>query len=147
MNDPLDARDALAIAHDAKARLAATPTPPWYAPLYGLGCGAMVLAVTLRSPASIVIGSVALAGVVSLYRLESHRSGVRLNGFRAGATLPISIALLVALLGAVVIALRLRDVPGYGWAPIAAGAVSAVAAALASLAWDRVWRRETAAKR
>jgi len=140
MNERLDPAQALAIARDARTRMARhAGTPRWYAPLYGLGSGAMVASLAFRGPAQMGIMVAGLLGISALYAKWSRDSGLSVNGYRRGRTLPITIGLLAAALLAIGIALRVRDIPGYGWAPLACGAVFGVVSALASAAWDRRW--------
>jgi len=140
MNERLDPAQALAITRHARARMARhAGTPRWYAPLYGLGCGAMVASLAFRGPAQAVVGTAALMGIIALYSYWSRSSGLKVNGYRRGRTLPITIAVLVTAMLAIGIAAGTRDIPGYGWTPLVCGAVFGVISALASAAWDRRW--------
>lgn len=142
MNENFDPAEALAMATDARQKLATRAASPWwYAPLYGLGCGAMIASFALPGGQAMIGVALSTLFVTALYAVWNAKTGLSVSGYRAGRTLPISLALMVALVGLLALAVRLKD-GGYGWAPLACGAVAAVLAALASLAWDRVWRSE-----
>ena len=140
---PMTPDDALALAHATRSRLAQRAgTPSWYAPGYGLGCGAMIASFALPE-GWMLLGFVAsLLWVLGLYSLWQRQSGLSVNGYRAGATLPVTIGLLIAFVVAVGAAVWSRAISP--WGPVAVGAVLAIVAALASAAWDRIWRREMA---
>ena len=140
MSDQLDPADALAITRNARTRLARhAAMPSWYAPLYGLGSGVMVASLVFRGPAQILVEMLALIGVLALYSRWKRQSGLSVTGFRRGRTMPITVALVLAAIVAFVVAFSTRDIPGYGWTPLACGAVFGVFAGFASAAWDRAW--------
>jgi hypothetical protein len=126
-----------------RQRIAARATTPWwYPPLYGLGCGGMVASISLPLPL-IAPGVVACSLViVAGYVVWSRSSGLSVNGYRRGRTLPITIAVVAAFVLLGLAAMLLRFQAGIGWAPLACGAVLAVVAGLGSAAWDRAWRAD-----
>ncbi|WP_404333432.1 hypothetical protein AB2M62_10200 [Sphingomonas sp. MMS12-HWE2-04] len=91
----------------------------------------------------VILGTVvSLLWVLGLYAIWRRQSGLSVSGYRAGATLPVTLALLVAFTIAVIVAVTLRE--RTPWAPVACGVVLGVVAAIASATWDRIWRREMA---
>lgn len=144
MENQLDPTDALALAKGARERVAmrASASPVWYAPLYGLLCGALVMGGGLERPVGIAIVLVSIVGLGLLYRIWTNISGLSVNGYRSGRTRTIAILLGAALVLLMLAGLIARTRLGLGWAPVAAGAVAAVVAAFASHAWDRAWLAE-----
>jgi hypothetical protein len=143
MHRDLNAAEALASARDARERLAERiGTPTWYAPLYGLGIGGMIAAQSLTGPAASIAVVTCLLMLVTLYATWSRRTGVVVNGYRRGTTLPITLALVVGLVMLMVIAVVARHRFGLAWAPLACGGVAAVTATCASRAWDARWRAD-----
>lgn len=146
MDQDLSPDDALALTRTTRARLVArAATPIWYPPGYGLGCGGIIASLALRSWQGVLATAASLLWLLALYAIWRSRSGLGVSGYRRGRTLPVTIAFLAAYLIAVFVALGWRDEPGYAWMPLAAGAVLAVVAAFASVAWDRAWRADIAA--
>lgn len=140
---PMTPDDALALAHATRSSLAARAgTPRWYAPGYGLGCGAMIASFALPGSWMILGTAASTLWVLGLYALWRRQSGLSVSGYRAGATLPVTIGLLIAFVIAVGAAVWSRAISP--WGPVGVGAVLGVIAALASAQWDRVWRREMA---
>jgi hypothetical protein len=143
MEENLDPADALALVADAGERMAArNPTPRWYAPLYGLFTGGVVAGAGLDQPLGILVLAISVGCIAILYRTWSDAAGITLNGYRPGRTRWIAIGLAAVLVLLMLAGLALRISLGLGWAPLACGAIGAVAAALASVSWDRAWRAE-----
>ena len=99
----------------------------------------MVASLALRGPAQVAVMLLGLMGVVTLYSVWTRRSGLSVSGYRRGRTLPITLGLLMAAAIAVGTAVSTRDIPGYGWTPLACGGVFGLISAMASAAWDRRW--------
>jgi len=143
MTEELDPREALALAERTRGRmLERAATPPWYAPLYGLGCGLMVAGGGLPQPLGLTLVALGLIGVALLYTRWTDRSGLSVNGYRAGTTRVIAIGLVIALVALLLGGLMLRERLGLAWAPLLCGAAGAVLAAFASTAWDKAWRAQ-----
>lgn len=143
MKDQLDPADAIAIREAARRNMVSrAKTPWWYAPLYGLGCGGMIASIALPL-AFIPLGVVACSMLIlSGYMAWSHASGLSVNGYRRGRTLPVTIMLIIAFVLFGGAAAALRFAAGLGWAPLACGIAFAPVAGLASAAWDRAWRAD-----
>ncbi len=141
MTEELDPRAALALAERTRERmLERATTPLWYAPLYGVCCGLIVAGGGLPRPWGILLVTIGLLSVSLLYWRWTNRSGLSVNGYRAGATRVIAIGLAVALVALLLAGLALRERTGLVWGPVLCGVAGAVIAAFASAAWDKAWR-------
>jgi len=139
----LDPQDALALVRRTRAGLASHAAPPrWYAPVYGLGCGAMVAAHALPRPWTWVAVVAAFALVLAIYGWWRRSSGIGVQGFRRGRTLPVTLAFGAVFVAGDVAAIILRYDHGLRWPAVLAGVVVALAGTWASRAWDRVWIAE-----
>ena len=143
MTEELDPREALALAERTRDRmLERAATPPWYAPLYGLGCGLIVAGGGSPQPWGLLLVTVGILSVALLYWRWTQSSGLSVNGYRAGTTRMIAVGLATALAGLLLAGLVLREMIGLVWAPFLCGAAAALIAAVASAAWDRAWRAQ-----
>ncbi|GAA4815538.1 hypothetical protein GCM10023232_09120 [Sphingosinicella ginsenosidimutans] len=143
MTETVDPREAIEIVHRARERIAArNPSPAWYAPIYGLLCGALVAGGGSPQPWGMLVVGGSVLGLGLLYRAWSDRAGISLNGYRPGRTRTIAISLAFLLVLFMVGGLALRTGLGWWWAPIAFGLVTVPIAALGSSLWDRAWRAE-----
>ncbi|TFI57232.1 hypothetical protein E2493_16135 [Sphingomonas parva] len=143
MTDDFEPRQALATATAARQRLAArAASPRWYAPLYGLGTGGIVASVGLPGPWPVAGSVVCLLFVAALYSVWKAKTGLSVNGYRRGRTLPLTLGFLAVILGLAFVAVHFGRDEGKAWVPLACGAVAAIVAAFASAAWDRLWRAE-----
>jgi hypothetical protein len=68
-----------------------------------------------------------------------------INGYRRGATLPVSGTLLVAMMALLVLQIRLREQGVEAWVPVAVAGLAFVVAVAGSVWWARVFRREMGA--
>lgn len=144
MTSELEPRDALALARNARERVAAraAASPGWYGPLYGLLCGLLVAGGGLPQPLGGLLVGLSLLGIALLYRRWQLATGLSVNGYRAGTTRLIAIALAVAFVALMLAGLALRERLGLIWAPVVCGAAAALIATFGSAAWDRAWQRE-----
>ena len=143
MGDDFEPRDALAIAQAARERLAdRAKVPAWYGIIYGLCCGAIVAAMGMDPPWSLLLLGIGLIALALLYRTWQQLTGLSVNGYRKGRTRTIALLLAVGLAGLGLAGLFLRKGYHIEWAPFAAGGAAVPVAILLSMAWDRAWRRE-----
>jgi hypothetical protein len=143
MTEELDPRAALALAERTRENMAArAATPGWYAPLYGLGSGLLVAGGGLPQPWGILLAAAGILLVALIYARWTQSSGLSVNGYRAGATRVIAVALVIALVGLMLFGLLLRERIGLVWAPVACGVLGALIAAFASAAWDKAWQAQ-----
>lgn len=143
MEPEFDPKEALAMAARARAGLAARAgTPWWYAPGYGLGCGATVASLALPGWWAIPGVLAAMLWVLGLYTVWKRQSGLSVSGYRSGSTRKITAALALGYGVAFGVASGFRSGGAPVWGPIVCGIVLGVFAAWASAAWDRAWRRD-----
>ncbi len=143
MTEELDPRAALAMAERTRERMAErAATPPWYAPLYGIGCGLIVAGGGLPQPWGMALVVAGLLFVLLLYLRWTQSSGLSVNGYRAGTTRVIAVGLAIAMVALLLAGLALREKLGLVWAPIFCGVVGALVAAFASAAWDKAWQAQ-----
>jgi hypothetical protein len=138
--DPIDAAEALRLADRSRAKLADRELSPWwYAPLYGLGLGGFVASPGLRDQLVPLAMGVSLILLGAIYAAWSRGTGVTVSNWRAGRTLPISLAVLALVLLASGAGLWLKHEAGVAWAPLAAGVFAGLAGAVGSRLWDAAW--------
>lgn len=144
--DPASAALALAATNRARSRMAAGDLgTSWYAPLYGLATGALIASYALPEHLISIGVAVSILGMALLFRTWKRRTGLSVNGYRAGSTRPTVIAFAVLMLGLLMAGVVLRFRLGIVWAPLPLGVVGGVVATLASRRFDRIWREELAA--
>lgn len=144
MEEQLNPAEAVALARGARERVAAraAASPGWYAPIYGLCCGAIVAGGGMKQPLGIALIAVGTVSVCLLYRHWQDKTGLSVNGYRKGWTRVIALALVVMMIGLMLAGLALRTELGLAWAPFACGGVAAILAAWGSKLWDRAWRAQ-----
>ena len=143
MTEELDPPAALALAERTRERMAGrAATPFWYAPLYGIGCGLIVAGGGLPQPWGMLLVGIGILSVALLYMRWTQSSGLSVNGYRAGVTRVIAVALAFALIALLLAGFVLRERTGLVWAPIFCGILGAFIAAFASAAWDKAWQAQ-----
>ena len=138
-----EAAEALAAMRASQARLAqAADCPPERHLAFAVLMGGIIATPALPFPYAILAEGVLLLGVGLVIRWDRRRTGMFINGYRAGRTRPLTF-LLVAVVAALYIAgvWLVRD-RGIWWAPLATGAVAAGVGYYASVVWQRIFRRE-----
>ena len=143
MADETGAGEALAGAQAARARLAgAADCPRWRHAAFGALMGGVTAAQALPG-AWVVAGELTLmCGAFGLYAYDRATKGVWLNGYRRGTTRRVTFAMLAVFLVVYSLSVLAKVGLGWGWAPLAGGALVAVAADAFSRRWSRVYRRE-----
>lgn len=140
--DQINATEALDLAHAARERIAArADVPNWYGWCYGIFCGLLVAGGGLGSPLGLGMVAVGISGLVVIYRTWVDRTGIEVNGYRAGRTRTIATLLVIVLVALMLggMGARLLELP---WAPYAAGIIGAICAIIGGYAWDRAWKAE-----
>lgn len=141
---PEDARAALGGVDAVRRELAqkATSYPVWRHVAFAAIMAMLVLSQGFGLPLQILLPVAALAGMAWLAADDRRRYGLFINGYRKGRTLPVSVALLAAMLGAVAfeVGARLEGAPL--WAKLVIAVVAFVVALETSYAWNRAYRRE-----
>jgi len=141
--EPIDPTQALNLAQQSRSRLAQRELSPWwYAPVYGLGVGVIVASPGVRAQLIPLATFVGLAITLGAYAAWSRRTGVSVSSFREGRTRLIAVALLAFVLLCSGLGLLWKHEGGVAWAPLAAGVVAGLGAAVGSRLWDRAWLAE-----
>lgn len=138
-----EAADALAAMQQSRERLAAAANCPPERHLVFAGIMGGLVACQAAPPIwTIGIEAVLFAAIGLVFLWDRKRTGMFINGYRAGRTRPLTFSLLALALTVGAIGVWLKLSYGLVWAPVVAGAVVAVAAYLMSAAWQRIYRRE-----
>jgi hypothetical protein len=143
---PAEARAALDSAAAARAKIAALGLcPPWRHAAFGAVMGLLILGVgfSLRVQVACLCLAMGLMAVIVVH--DRRRYGMFINGYRRGATLPVSGTLLVAMMALLVLQIRLREQGVEAWVPVAVAGLAFVVSVAGSVWWARVFRREMGA--
>lgn len=139
-----EARAALASVRATNDRIARDlgVCTPWRHIIVGLLMALLVGAITFSLAAQLVANVFVILVAVWLIRRDRQRTGVFVNGYRRGRTLPVTLAMIVVLAGMAVAAFSLRENHA-GWLPkLGLAALAFVVATCAGFVWQWVWRRE-----
>jgi hypothetical protein len=144
MSIPADeAAAALSAMRTSRENLAAAATCPPLRHLVFAGLmGGLVASQAAPVVATIAIEVAIMAGVAAVVAWDRRRTGMFINGYRAGPTRPLTFALLIFALGALALCDWLKLARGVAWAPLAGGVVVAAVAYAASTVWQRIYLRE-----
>jgi hypothetical protein len=129
--------------HASQARLAAAANCPPERHLAFAGLlGSLVATPALPAPWSLVAEGVILLGIVLVVRWDRRRTGMFINGYRAGRTRPVTFVMLAVFLAFYSASTWLARERGIVWAPLPLGALAAMAGYYASVFWARTFKRE-----
>jgi hypothetical protein len=138
-----EAAAALSAMQESRARLAAAANcpPERHLAFAGLLGG---LVASQAAPPFVTMGLEALfaLGVGLLFLWDRKRTGMFINGYRAGRTRPLTFSLLAVALSLGALGVWLKESYGIVWAPVPCGVVVGVAAYFMSAAWQNIYRRE-----
>lgn len=138
-----DARRALETMRATQAGLASLAAcPPWRHAAFGAIMGLLVFSIALPQPWQVALFVIAMASVVLIVRGDRRRHGFFVNGYRRGATRPLTFSLLAVMLGldALQVWLSMRSAPI--WVSALVALTAFVGGVGASLWWSRIFRRE-----
>ena len=130
-----------AIASANRAVAAASAAPLWRHAAFGGVMGTIVLSMALDTPLNFALLAGAMAVVAWLVHWDRKHTGMFVNGFRAGRTLPLTLAMLISTLALAVLAARLGNEGETGLAWLIGLAAFAIAFGT-SLLWERIFLRE-----
>jgi hypothetical protein len=143
MTDANDASEALAAMRRSRETLAALAScPPERHLAFAAILGGLVAAQAASPALTLAIEAVLLVALGLVVIWDRRRTGMFINGYRAGRTRPLTFTLLAITVLLLVLGVWLKLDRGIAWAPLACGAVVAVTAFVMSMAWQRVYRRE-----
>lgn len=142
-----EASDALDAVASAKRSLAAASAAPlWRHAAFALLMALVILSAAIDHGLRLVPWSFAMAGMVLLVAWDRRQTGMFVNGYRRGRTLPLTIALLIVTVALAITAVRLSADGEPMLALLTVPAAFGVAF-VTSLWWERIFLRELGAGR
>jgi hypothetical protein len=141
--DSTEAAAALSAMQDSRARLAAAANCPPERHLVFAGLlGGLVAAQAATPFVTMALEALIALGVGLVFVWDRKRTGMFINGYRAGRTRPMTFSLLAMALSLGALGVWLKMSYGIVWAPVLCGVVVGVAAYFMSAAWQNIYRRE-----
>jgi hypothetical protein len=127
----------------SREKLAAAATcPPERHLAFAALIGGVVAAQAAPAIAGIAIEALMLAGVGLIVVWDRRRTGMFINGYRAGPTRPLTFGLLVFTVAVLALCDWLKLSEGVAWAPLVGGAAVAVIGYFASSIWQAIYLRD-----
>ncbi|KHK89998.1 hypothetical protein LK12_19120 [Novosphingobium malaysiense] len=145
MIDRNDAAGALGAVQDARGRLASiqdSACPAWRHIAFGLVEAILVLGFSAHGLLTYILYALALAMAFALMRRDKRRTGLRVNGWRRGRTLVLSIALCVSIIGLGIWARMDFQQPFPTTSGLVAAAIALAMGTLGSVWWQRIYLAE-----
>ena len=140
---PAEARAALDSAGAARAQIAALGVcPPWRHAAFGAIMALLVGGLGFELPVQVACTVLAFGGIAFVASYDRRRYGVFINGYRKGATRPLTFALAAMIAALFVLQIWLRDHHAAEVARLAVGLAAFLIATGMSVLWSRVFRRE-----
>ena len=142
-NERYEADEALAAVRQGRAGLLqAAECPPSRHLAFAAVMGGYVAAPALPLGPRLAALALVLVAVALIVRWDKRRTGVFVNGYRAGRTRWVTLAMLALVLPMYGVGSFLRDERGLWWVPLAMALPAAVVAYAGSNWWMRVFRGE-----
>jgi hypothetical protein len=140
-----EARAALAAKGSAERQVAsAMYCPPWRHAAFGAVMAALVASPAAILPLRLGILALALAAIAAIVQSDRRRMGMFVNGYRRGKTLFVSLALLAAILGLYLLAIRAAE-SGHTATPLLLGGAAFIVSVAGSIVWQRIFVHELGA--
>jgi hypothetical protein len=141
--DAKQAADALEAMRVSRERLAAAANcPPARHLAFAAVLGGMVAAQAAPSIFATLIEAMLMVGIALIVAWDRKRTGMFINGYRAGRTQGLTFGLLFFSLAILALVVWLKLERGLVWPALAGGAVVAVVAYVASTVWQNIYLRE-----
>jgi hypothetical protein len=138
-----EAAAALDAMRQSRERLAAAANCPPARHLAFAGIlGGLVASQAAPPFATMAIEAVLLVGVALVVLWDRRRTGMFINGYRAGRTRLVTFGMLGFALVVLALTTWLKIEQHMIWAPVVGGLVVAAAAYYGSAAWQRIYLRE-----
>ena len=140
---PAEARAALDKIGATRAQIAAVGLcPPWRHAAFGLVMSLLILGLGFPLGTQVACLVLAMVLLVVIVVYDRRRYGMFINGYRKGATRPVTAGLLVAILALMVLQIALRERHVASWVPVAVAGVAFLVSVAGSVLWSRAFRRE-----
>lgn len=140
---PAEARAALDKIGATRAQIAAAGLcPPWRHAAFGLVMSLLILGLGFPLGTQVACLVLAMGLLVVIVVYDRRRYGMFINGYRKGATRPVTARLLVAILALMVLQIALREQHVASWVPVAVAGVAFLVSVAGSVLWSRAFRRE-----
>lgn len=142
--NPDEARAALAGVRNAEGRLAGkvAQCPPWRHAAFGGVLAVLIGSIAISGTAQVIGTAIVLGLIVLIVQSDRKRYGVFVNGYRRGATLPMTFAYIVAMVTLVAAALYMREHGFSIWSKLGLAAIAFALATAISVKWQAIFRRE-----
>ena len=142
--NPHEAQAAIAGVRSAEASLAdkVAHCPPWRHAAFGGIFAVLIGSIAISDTAQIVGTVIVLVSIVVLMRSDRKRYGVFINGYRRGATLPLTLLYVGVMAVMVAAAMYLRVNDFSIWSKAALTVIAFAMATLFSVKWSGVFRKE-----
>ena len=138
-----EAAAALSAMQQSRERLAAAADcPPQRHLAFALLLGGVVAAQAAPPTWTLVIEGLLGLGVAAVIAWDRKRTGMFINGYRAGRTRPLTFAMLFMALALGALGVWLKHGLGLVWAPVVCGVAVTAVAYMMSAVWQRIYRRE-----
>jgi hypothetical protein len=145
--DSREAREALGAMDGATARFGETfECPPWRHALFGAVMAALVFSVSLSQPLQAGLYVLAMGSLVFIVRSDRRRNGAFVNGWRRGRTLPLTLLVLLFMLGMMLLSMSGRHDPVPSPRALIATVLAFAGGVAMSIAWKRIYQRELRAR-
>lgn len=140
---PAQARAALDKVGRTRAQMVAIcDCPPWRHAAFGSIFAVLIGSISISSAAQIVGSVIVLAMTCLLIVHDRRRYGVFVNGYRRGATLPLTLTYVGVMIVLVASSMFMRLNDFSLWSKLALAAIAFALATGLSVKWSRVFRRE-----
>ena len=140
--EPTGAADALAAMHASRARVLEEACPPWRSALSASLMSGVVAAQALPVHVFFAVMGAVFVGLLAFGLWWRRRRGVSINGWRAGATRRVSLAIFAVYMAIYTTTWWLREERGLWVAPLVGAAVLFPVAWYASRRWSQAFRAE-----
>lgn len=147
--NPEEAQAALAGVRNADRQLAERigQCPPWRHAAFGAIFAILIGSIALSETAQVIGTVIVLAMIVFLVQSDRRRYGVFINGYRRGATLPLTLLYLGTMIVLVAAAMYLRVNEFTIWSKAGLALIAFALAVAMSVKWQRVFLKELGASR
>jgi hypothetical protein len=144
--NPDEARAALDRVAATRARIAEFGVcPPWRHAAFGAVMGLMILGAGLSIAWQMATLVLAMGATALIVIWDRRRYGMFINGYRRGATLPLTVLLLIAMGGLLVWQVHMRERHAPEWVTFAIAGLAFAVGTGASVWWASIFRREMGA--